>query len=1178
MEIGVEARKLAIFSIRTCYRSVKNHPFLVGIVLFLIFLYRSFPFLFSLFLSASPVLVCTAVLLGILLSFGQSNIPEIEKEERITRDVVSLKAGVSGNDTIVVERDESFVLERYGDDRGDLVDKSIEDGGSTDEKVRGKVEYNVDSLDCVPLIDKNSREIHSEKRVIEEVDREFVGVEFEKKMETHEQELVVEGVLSDEKAVENKYSLVQEMGDEILAKEFDKSLEESIDAHKEEHLESPLPVGGDDEDEDEDGSSYSGSDRAESSSPDASMADIIPMLDELHPLLDDEAPHPPHMSHDESDAASEQSHGCDDSVESDAESENRVDEAGEDGADDHDDDEEAHVGKEDESKSAIKWTEDDQKNLMDLGTSELERNQRLENLIARRRARKSFRLMAEKNLIDLESADLPFNVAPISTTRHNPFDGPHDSYDNMGLPPIPGSAPSILLPRRNPFDLPYDSSEEKPDLKGDSFEQEFLAFHQKDMFRRYESFSLGPSGLGNSRQERQNIKWKPVFMPEGLASEGTSYPVFQRQSSEVSDSKLSSVPDTDSVSSLADTDEKKLSEQDFSKDAELLSTIYQASDLLEHGSQSSEDADSVEIMKADKGDIQHDEAEIALGEVENHHEMDLHLSETGDTAAHLEVELNTNTIHLRPDQVGWEEYSSRSSLSSSSEVDETITDVKNEDNLTSFEPGGEYVNESAISAQPSVESEFRFISGVLDDNQNKDPVYDSSPSAAEGLLSLSSISSNLQVEMSEMAKPSTSAENAVSCEYREPEVHGNSLEKDTSGCEEITIASPKVDEVDEIPFELGEVTKSTELNVSKVASSGVGPENSDQNGSMEPETVLVHVSVDSGSFSSEIQLVEDDRINKEKNIRNERDHVSSSNHDVEIPTTVHQTDDDQLHTMSSSDQICSKDPSTPAQQEEQPSTVAENSSVRSSRSTSETEPLVERAVVQEGTVHIDQAQIQSGSSEKSSVEKTFKDEINQPEKNQVQSLSSDSETQAESCQDLAVQLDSLESTFQHTPSNDLTLVGLEEAQPPSVVEKASVIHPIHEETTQIEQDQLHSSTSGAKVDASDVHEFDLKVTSSSTDYEDVHSAEKSPSELEKELSSSDEPMAEPYVADHGVPNVSHAIYFLFAPILLNFALFFIFPAGVCALLTFIFSFFFFVVQKSGFYSYLQICSCTWFVK
>ncbi|KDO49444.1 hypothetical protein CISIN_1g0479991mg, partial [Citrus sinensis] len=163
----------------------------------------------------------------------------------------------------------------------------------------------------------------------------------------------------------------------------------------------------------------SGSDGAESSSPDASMADIMPMLDELHPLLQLEAPRPACGSHDGSDAGSERLHKSDDeSLDSEEDTDNQgesvdseedTDNQGE-GEDDNDDDEEEGVTtkgeKEDESKSVIKWTEVDQKNLMDLGTSELERNQRLENLIARRRARKIMRLMAEKNLIDLESSDL----------------------------------------------------------------------------------------------------------------------------------------------------------------------------------------------------------------------------------------------------------------------------------------------------------------------------------------------------------------------------------------------------------------------------------------------------------------------------------------------------------------------------------------------------------------------------------------------------------------------------------------------------------------------------------------------------------------------------------------------------------------------------------------------------
>lgn len=1160
MEIAVQIKKFAILSMRTIYRSARQHPFLVGVILFLVLLYKSFPFLFSLLLSASPVLVCTAVLLGTLLSFGQPNIPEIEKEEKISQDVVSLKAGVAENSTLVVERDESFVIEKYSGDGRDLVDKSIEGAVFVDGGVRGKVESRVDSPDCEPLIDESSQEIHAENRVIEEVERGFLDFEFEKKKETREEDArgVEDGMLSDEKAVEDyQYSLVREIGDdEILAADIDGAHGELVEAYKEDHLESSQPAGGDDdvlnnEDDEEDDSSYSESDRAESSSPDASLADIIPMLDELHPLLDLEAPQPPHMSHDESDVASEHSHRSDDSADSDAETENHADEAEEDGADDNDDDE-VHGGKEDESKAAIKWTEDDEKNLMDLGTSELERNQRLENLIARRRARKSFRLMAERNLIDLDSADLPFNVPPIATTRQNPFDLPYDSYENMGLPPIPGSAPSILLPRRNPFDLPYDSNEEKPDLKGDNFEQEFLAFHQKDtFFRRHESFSLGTSGLGGSRQD---TRWKPVFVPERLASEGTSYPSFQRQLNEVSESKLSSVPDTESVSSVADADEKKLVEQDFSKEAELPSNAYQASDLVEHGSKTSDDVDSVELDQDEKRVVQHDEDVRTLGEVENHHETELDLSETRDVVAH--VALNAGIAHLETKPLKEEECLSRSSLSSLSEVDDIIPDVKNEDGSTNLGEGGNYNDESVISTQSSLEeSQIRITNDTVDDNQNKEPVYDSSPRPAERLLSLMSISSDVQVEMSEMAKPSTSGEIGASFESQESTRQGESVDKDTSRCEEMVSTSSKVDAV------------SREFDVSKVALSEDGPKNDDQTISVVPESGPIHVAVDSVSFSAEIQSVEGVENQEKKSSHDEHGLLHSP--DIELPTTAQLHEDDKLHTMTSIDLISFEDITVSEQRGEQASTVVEHASVCSHLSTSETEPLERQAVVQEEIISLDQHQIQEDwSSDKIlGEEEVFKGEVIHTEKNEIQLLSFDSEIEVKSSRDLAVQLETLESSYQHAPSNDST--SLEEAQPPLVVEQVSAVHlgsssfeNDHEEevpsngdeTIQFERDQLHSSSSEAKVEASILQDSDLTVASEN----------ESPSKLKKEHSWADKPSVEPEIDDHVIPNVSHAIDFATCFYV------FIFPSG-----RFLFLLFVTVVIYIYIYRILSSCSKDW---
>ncbi|KAF5474330.1 hypothetical protein F2P56_006239 [Juglans regia] len=863
LEIALQMRKILILPIRTCYRSVCSHPFLMGMLCFLLFVYRSFPFVFSLLVSASPVLFCTALLLGTLLSFGQPNLmPEIEKrDDKVSHahDVSSLKAWVLGDTTVVVddERDENFIVEKYTGKGRDIVEEAIE-GASSEDEVRkietddglvdyvplidhssreiqlqesidgsssvedkvGKIEIDDGLVDYMSLIDDSSRVIQLQKRATGEVEGYFHGLELERKRGIYEENLGiegVEGVANDGEAIENQCFVVHKEGDEILEVEGNsiKHPGELVDARKGDQLD----LSANDDEDGDDGSSGLGSDLAESSSTAASMADIIPMLDELHPLLDVEAPQPAHLSHDESDVALEHSHESNDvSVESDEESEIHG-EVEEDGVEENEDDEEeeAHGGKEDESKSAIKWTEDDQKNLMDLGTSELERNQRLENLIARRRARKNTRLMTEKNLIDLDGADLPFNVPSISTAIHNPFDLPYDSYDP------PGSAPSILLPRRNPFDLPYDPNEEKPDLKGDSFQQEFTTFQQKDaLFRRHESFSSGPSSLGGPRQERRATNLRPFFVPERFSSEGTSYSSFERQSSEVSESKLSSVPDTESVSSAADQDDKNVNEQDFSRETELISSIGHAFDLVERGSQLYEDIDSVEMEPIERRDVGHDEVEITLGQVGNNAKMDSSLSETRGVViplelsnneihltSHLDVghdevkiilglagnhaqmdsglsetggvaiplELSTSEIHSSTESVE-EDYNSASSFSSLPEID---GNAENEGS-TSLEPRGNDIEESGSSMLPSLEEpDFHVQCGEVDDNQHE-PVYDSSPPAGEKILHFPSISSemyNSQAEISKMSSPPVSVETSVPISDKGSELYNESKESNS---------------------------------------------------------------------------------------------------------------------------------------------------------------------------------------------------------------------------------------------------------------------------------------------------------------------------------------------------------------------------------------------------------------
>ncbi|KAK7855480.1 hypothetical protein CFP56_027799 [Quercus suber] len=900
---------------------------------------------------------------------------------------------------ISVQMRKIVIIEIHRKGRDIVEEEAIEGACSVEDKV-GKAEFDDGFVDYVPLLDDNgSLGIQAEKRVIEEVDREFHGLELGKKREIYEKSEV----------------------------EGDKTQEELLDAHKRGHLDlSPNYGDGDgDGDDDDDGSSDLGSDLAESSSPDASMADFMPMLDELHPLLDSEAPQPIHTSHDESDVASERSHKNNNvSVESEEELENHG---------------EVEDGVE-KTKMRRKKKHREAKRMR------LERNQRLENLISRRRARKNMRLVAEKNLIDLDGADLPFNVPHISTVRSNPFDLPYDSYTP------PGSAPSRLVPRRNPFDLPYDPNEEKPDLKGDSFQHEFMTFHQKDtlFFRRHESFSLGPSVLGSHRQERHDIRFRPYFVPEHFASEGTSYPLFERQSSEISESKLSSIPDTESVISAADQDDKKINEKDFGQETELIYSMDHVSDHVERGSLSSEDVDSLEIEPVEQRD--HDEVEIILGQVENHSEMDPSSVETGGAATPLE--LNIGEIHFKTEPVG-EAYSSRSSLSSLSEIDEKIPDVIREAS-TNFEPRSDDIEESGSSMQPSLEvPDFRFMSGEVDEIQHE-PVYDSSPPAGEKnkkILSFSSISSDLQLEISEMGSPPACIETTVPIADKEPELHGASIGNDVPNHEDMHAASSQAHPLDEKEPRSSELQELGKDDVLQVESSGVNV--GDQNGSVVPQSVVKHVSVDLSSSLPDIGSVEEEGMANEKE-------------------------------------------SLPREQDQpQPSVVVEHVSVI----LTETEPAERHAIGKEETLQLEQDQIYSSSSldyESVGEGSMHKDVVLQPEQDQVQSSSfDDAEIHIGGQRDGVEKLDSVVSPSQHIPFNYLSSSVSEEQ--PSLA------------TEQFEQDKVQSLSPVSDIDAGPHQDLNVKLISLGYSAQYVPSEENPQSELEKHLPYSDKSMVEAFV-------------------------------------------------------------------
>lgn len=720
VEIGVKMRKAVIFHIKVCYRTVWNHPFLVGMLCFLAFLYTSFPFVFSILVTVSPILVCTAALLGTLLSYGQPNIPEFEWEENTTDHIVPLET----RDATRVEGDNREI---YIDQERDKVDQS-----TLSEVHRGK-RFGDHSLLVGGVSGLVARELYEQKN---------------------------EDKFSDAELMENQCSPTSKVDNESIEFDNDKSVD-SFDSRRV-NLDSP-PGSPWKHRED---ALYSGSDRAESSSPDASIADIMPMLDELHPLLDEDTPQPVGLSHDVSHAPSEssiKSSESDDESDDDGSEDQEEIEVADD--ENEDDDEEEEAQDMEDPKSAIIWTEEDQRNLMDLGSSELERNQRLESLIARRRSRKNMNFTDEKNLIDLVTADY---MPPISTARQNPFDLPNDNYD-LGLPPIPGSAPSILLPRyrRNPFDLPYDPSEEKPDLTGDTFEPEIITSQPKEtFFRRHESFNVGPSIFGLNKKD---TRFRPYFVPDVMAAEGTSYPPFQRHPSDLSDSKVSSVLETESQGSIEDLEDKNLTEEDAEdknlneelegrhltdehifKEPELISKIEHASEDIGHGSQSSEEVECLVLGASDKRDIELDDTDVKLPNVESHHEV-VPIVFHEETAA-SSMELDPSKICSKS-AISEQKCISQSSSSSSSEVGERIFADKVVVRLSSEEDMCHVEN---ISEHPSPNvSDLNIPSSSVDESSHLEPIYDASPPSIKKNISSSSIASDMLLE-SEMGLASES--------------------------------------------------------------------------------------------------------------------------------------------------------------------------------------------------------------------------------------------------------------------------------------------------------------------------------------------------------------------------------------------------------------------------------------
>ncbi|KAF9598831.1 hypothetical protein IFM89_031499, partial [Coptis chinensis] len=655
----VQMWRSIVFSIQTFYRWIYNHALVLVAVFFLCTVYRFFPSVLRFFISSSPIFICTAVLLNILLSFGSPNNPEAEEKR------IHAMSSLNGQD---IEKDDRYFVESRARKRSDVKERALEIGSFP---IGGKA-----------LSSKDKKVSFSTKPY--------------------------EGFIRRTVRIEERPPEIPQNG---------------VDGFE-------VQINSDDAE-----SSNFGSDQATCSSPDTPPADLLPVIDENDPLLDPKYPQLARTSTDEFDATLD----CSDrSLDGSADSE----------TENH---EEKHENEEDGAKSVFSWTEDDEKNLMDLGTSELERDQRLEKLIAKRRARQNFSKVVEKNLIDFDSNDAPVHIPSITTVKTNPFEVPYNSSMLDGLPPVPASAPSVLVPRGNPFDIPYDPQEEKPNLTEDSFHQEFMSVFQKDMYlSRHESFSLGPSFMGGLKQERNNTKFDPYYAAE--ASLQTEYSRLHGKLGEKVISGLVSVPESESPSPPTDREiYMAQTEQIFSQGA-LISQTNHNFDLIEKERKSSTEVDLMKSGKEAKGDADLNKVEIkGVGkEISLPDRLEAFIkSEVVEEKCHDSSDSSSAGINEEVSRINIEEVRSK-------DIEPSITDLNNPYN----EPNG-----------PSLSLEVSEINSRVmedDDAHTKEPVYDSSPSAVEKrtideylnysvkghvLTTSSSVASDMQVEVSEAGSP-----------------------------------------------------------------------------------------------------------------------------------------------------------------------------------------------------------------------------------------------------------------------------------------------------------------------------------------------------------------------------------------------------------------------------------------
>jgi len=559
-------------SIRTSWRCASEHWALFSLVLLLYLLYKYTPRFFAFLLSTSPVIICTSLLLAVLLCHGSSHLPEIREDRKAPEQG---SAGSSSRNVRTEEQQrfsvptlnkniarEASFGRRDWNKHADLDENVplLKQEAATEEYMKynaekeskgafsSKDEYansfddmhrnTVDGEEATLGLCSSSENVSEDVKVVAKPDDQGTVSAYAQSGEVAE--------ISDHKSADGTPSKCK-WGRAFSVRRRKKladikveAINSVVDNQLDHSLCSPFDTFG----SHDNSSSGFHPDNAERHSPDVSMTDTAPVLDETEtgPPLGVDCSCPDRITNDDS--------GNHSNISSrDSQPQTVNNEVTDNSKAKADGEEKDDAG----TEPALLWTADNEKNVMDLGYSEIERNRRLETLMVKRKSRKNIQFDPDGmgGVADDVSRFRP-QVQPISVSarRMNPFTDDAE---------IPGSAPPILHPRdNNPFGFLSDEQSDDSGLPApDNLEPQepMPVLHQDALFRRHESFSFGRPPQS---QRHGPSRFKPCFSLEEFSLDEASSSSFQRQFSDRSVSRLSVVSECDTASSVGDQEHNDL--------------------------------------------------------------------------------------------------------------------------------------------------------------------------------------------------------------------------------------------------------------------------------------------------------------------------------------------------------------------------------------------------------------------------------------------------------------------------------------------------------------------------------------------------------------------------------------------------------------------------------------------